>query len=78
MCARLEGDSSLVEEFELPLWLAASRDIWRGTTLKMTVQFTVAYFGLLSLVVVVLCYVVCVVCVVVVFASACDVQLLSS
>ena len=38
MCARLEGDSSLVEEFELPLWLAAGRDIWRGTTLETTTQ----------------------------------------
>ena len=26
MCARLEGDSSLVEEFELPLWLATTRN----------------------------------------------------
>ena len=25
VCVRLEGDSPLVEEFELPLWLAAGR-----------------------------------------------------
>ena len=25
MCTRLEGDSPLVEEFELPLWIAAGR-----------------------------------------------------
>ena len=38
VCARLEGDSPVVEEFELPLRTAASRDIWRGTTLETTVQ----------------------------------------
>ena len=35
VCVRLEGDSPMVEEFELPL-LAAGRDIWRGTSLMTT------------------------------------------
>ena len=41
MCVQLEGDSPLVEEFELPLWLAAGRGFWRGTSLTTTAQFVV-------------------------------------
>ena len=48
MCVRLEGDSPIVEEFELPLRLAAGRDIWRGTALVTTTQFTGDFFWLLS------------------------------
>ena len=48
MCARLEGDSPMVEEFELPLRPAAGRDIWRGTSLVTTAQFTSGFFWLLS------------------------------
>jgi hypothetical protein len=48
MCARLEDDGHVVEEFELSLWLAAGRDIWRGTTLVTTVHFKAAFFRLLS------------------------------
>ena len=37
MCVQLEGDSPLVEEFELPLWLVvAGRGFWRGTALATT------------------------------------------
>ena len=53
MCARLEGDSPMVEEFELPLRPAAGCDIWRGTALVTTAQFAGGYFWLLSQVVVV-------------------------
>ena len=53
VCARLEGDSPMVEEFELPLRLAAGRDFWRGTALVMTAQFAGGFFWLLSQVVVV-------------------------
>ena len=53
VCARLEGDSPVVEEFELPLRTAASRDIWRGTALVMTAQFAGGFFWLLSQAVVV-------------------------
>ena len=49
----LEGDSPLVEEFELPLRLAAGCGIRRGTALAMTAQFVVAFFRLLSQAVVV-------------------------
>jgi len=48
VCVRLEGDSPIVEEFELPLRLAAGRDIWRGTALVTTTQFTGDFFWLLS------------------------------
>ena len=44
MCVRLEGDSPLVEEFELPLWLAAGRGFWHGTALATAAQFTAAQF----------------------------------
>jgi len=42
-----------MEEFWLPLRLAAGRGFWRGTALAMTAQLLVAYFRLLSQVVVV-------------------------
>ena len=45
MCAWLEGDSPLVEEFELPLWLAAGRGFWRGIAFATTAQFAVASFA---------------------------------
>ena len=45
MCMQLEGDSPLVEEFELSLWLAAGRGFWRGTALAMTTQFVAASFA---------------------------------
>ena len=48
MCVQLERDSPLVEEFELQLWLAAGRDIWRGTALVTTAQFASGFFWLLS------------------------------
>ena len=48
MCVRLEGDSPIVEEFELPLRLAAGRDIWRGTALVTAAQFAGGFFWLLS------------------------------
>ena len=51
MCVRLEGDSPMVEEFELPLWPATGRDIWRGTALVTTAQFAGGFFWLLSQVV---------------------------
>ena len=51
MCARLEGDSPMVEEFELPLRPAAGRDIWRGTALVTAAQFAGGFFCLLSQVV---------------------------
>ena len=50
---RLEGDSPMVEEFELPLRPAAGRDFWRGTVLMTTAQFAGGFFWLLSQVVVV-------------------------
>ena len=53
MCVRLEGDSSMVEEFGLPLRSAAGHDIWRGTALVTTAQFSMVYFQLFSQVVVV-------------------------
>ena len=49
---RLEGDSPMVEEFELLLRPAAGRDFWRGTALMMA-QFAGDFFWLLSQVVVV-------------------------
>ena len=36
MCVHLEADSPLVEEFELPFWLAAGRAIRHGTVLETT------------------------------------------
>ena len=46
MCVQLEGDSPLVEEFELPLWLVvAGRGFWRGTALATTAQFAAASFA---------------------------------
>ena len=51
VCARLEGDSLVVEEFELSLRTAASRDIWRGTALVTAAQFADGFFCLLSQVV---------------------------
>ena len=53
MCVRLEDDHPVVELFELSLKIVAGRGIWRGTTLVTTAQFTMAYFRLLSQVVVV-------------------------
>ena len=53
MCARLEGDSPMVEEFELRLRLAMGRDFWRGTMLVPPAQFAGGFFWLLSQVVVV-------------------------
>jgi hypothetical protein len=50
MCAQLEDDGPVVEEFELSLWLALGRYIWRGTTLVTTTHFKTAFFRLLSLV----------------------------
>jgi hypothetical protein len=50
---RLESGSPLVEEFGLPLRLAAGHDLWRGTALATTAQFTMVCFGLSSQVVVV-------------------------
>jgi hypothetical protein len=44
-CVRLEDDGLAVEEFELPLWLAAGRDFCRDTTLVRTVRFTATSFG---------------------------------
>ena len=73
MCVRLEGDSPLVEEFELPLWLAAGRGFWRGTTLATTALFAAASFAsspsLWWCSVLLGVLFACVVCVVVVFAS---------
>ena len=75
MCVQLEGDSPLVEEFELPLWLVvAGRGFWRGTALAMTAQFVAASFtsspSLWWCSVLLGELFACVVCVVVVFASA--------
>ena len=53
MGVRLEGDSPVVEEFELPLRTAAGRDIWRGAASVSTAQFAAGFFWLLSQVVVV-------------------------
>jgi hypothetical protein len=53
VCVRIEDDHPVVEEFELSLRIAAGGGIWHGTTLVMTAQFAVAYFQLLSQVVVV-------------------------
>ena len=53
VCVRLEDDHPVVEEFELSLRIAAGGGIWHGTTLVMMAQFAVAYFQLLSQVVVV-------------------------
>ena len=53
LCVRLEDDHPVVELFELSLKIVAGRGIWRGTTLVTTTQFTMAYFRLLSQVVVV-------------------------
>ena len=50
---RHEDDHPVVEEFELSLRIAAGRGIWHGTTLVTTVHFAVAYFRLLSQVMVV-------------------------
>ena len=52
MCAPVEGDSPMVEEFELPLSLAAGRDFWCGTVLVTTAQFVGGFLWLLSQVVV--------------------------
>ena len=41
----------MVEEFELPLWPATGRDIWRGTAFVTTAQFAGGFFWLLSQVV---------------------------
>ena len=80
MCAWLEGDSPLVEEFELPLWLAAGRVFWRGTTLATTAQFAAASFAsspsLWWCSVLLGVLFACVVCVVVVFASTRYVRML--
>ena len=53
VCVQLEDDHPVVEEFELSLRIAAGRGIWRGTMLVTTAHFAVAYFRLLSQVVVV-------------------------
>ena len=50
-CVRLEVDSPMVEEFELPLRPAAGRGIWRGTALVTTAQSAGDFFWLLSQVV---------------------------
>ena len=80
MCVQLEGDSPLVEEFELPLWLAAGRGFLRGTTLATTAQFVAASFAsspsLWWCSVLLGVLFACVVCVVVVFASARYVRML--
>jgi hypothetical protein len=39
---RLEDEGPVVEEFELPLWLAAGRGFGRDTALVTTVRFTAA------------------------------------
>ena len=80
MCVQLEGDSPLVEEFELSLWLAVGRGFWRGTALVMTAQFVAASFAsspsLWWCSVLLGALFACVVCVVVVFALACYVRML--
>ena len=80
MCVQLEGDSPLVEEFALSLWLAAGCGFWRGTALATTAQFAAASFAsspsLWWCSVLLGVLFACVVCVVVVYASACYVQML--
>ena len=70
----------MVEEFEVPLRLAAGRGFWRGIALATTAQFTAASFAsspsLWWCSVLLGVLFACVVYVVVVFASAHDVQLL--
>jgi hypothetical protein len=79
---RLEDDGLVVEEFKLPLWLAAGRGFCRDITLVTTARFTAASFGfspMLRWSRVLLGEFVCVRCFAVVsLASACDVQLLPS
>jgi len=58
VCVQLEDDHPVVEEFELPLAIAAGCGFWRGTMLVTTAQFAVTYFWLLSQVVMVWCSVV--------------------
>ena len=75
MCVQVEGDSPLVEEFELPLWLVvAGRGFWRGTALATTAQFAAASFAsspsLWWCSVLLGVLFACVVCVVMVYASA--------
>jgi hypothetical protein len=48
VCMWLEGGGPMVEGFEMLPKPAAGRDIHRGTTLVMTVQFTGGFFWLLS------------------------------
>ena len=70
----------MVEEFEVPLRLAAGRGFWHGTVLATTAQFAAASFTsspslwwcnvLLSVLFA------CIVCVVVLFASARYVRML--
>ena len=70
----------MVEEFEVPLRLAAGRSFWRGTALATMAQFVVASFAsspsLWWCSVLLGALFACVVCVVVVFASARYVRLL--
>jgi hypothetical protein len=42
---RPEDDGLVVEEFKLPLWLAAGRGFCRDTMLVMTARFAAASFG---------------------------------
>jgi hypothetical protein len=41
---RLEDEGPVVEEFKLPLWLAAGRGFGRDTALVTTARFTAASF----------------------------------
>ena len=81
MCVQLEGDSPLVEEFELPLWLVvAGRGFWRGTALATTAQFAAVSFAsspnLWWCSVLLGVLFACIVCVVVVFGSTRYVRML--
>ena len=70
----------MVEEFKVPLRLAAGHNFWRGTALATTAQFAAASFAFYpslwwySVLLGVLFA--CVVCVVVVFILACYVPML--
>ena len=65
----------MVEEFEVPLRLAAGHSFWRGTALAMTAQFAAASFAsspsLWWCSVLLGVLFACVICVVMVYASAC-------
>ena len=52
VCVQLEDDHPVVEELELSLKIAVGYGIWHGTAL-VRAQFAVAYFRLLSQIIVV-------------------------